>query len=142
MRLKKDPRPLSALLAASFVCAALTAPGVVAQDKKKDGAPPPPLSVKLGALVLDSRGNPVVGLGRDDFQILEDGVPQKISVFEWQEGPQVFGLLVDSSGSLRDKIDKVIAFAQTIAAHTDAGSEGFVISFISSDEIKMMQDIT
>jgi VWFA-related protein len=69
-------------------------------------------------------------------------VPQTISVYEKQDGPHAFGLVVDSSGSLRSNLDKVIGFAKMIVAGTGADSEGFAVRFISSDNIKVIQDVT
>lgn len=40
--------------------------------------------VILNVTVTDSKGRPVEGLTRDDFEILEDGKPQQIAVFEFQ----------------------------------------------------------
>jgi Ca-activated chloride channel family protein len=129
------------LLSAFVLCAALTL-AVVAQEKKKEKPPETPLSVRLSALVLDSQDRLAGDLRQEDFQILEDGVPQKISVFEKQEGPHAFGLVVDSSGSLRSEINKVLEFGKMILAGTGADSEGFVVRFISSDKIRMLQDVT
>ena len=49
---------------------------------------PPPVSfkvevnfVEVGAVVTDEQGRFVSTLSRDDFQILEDGRPQKVAVF-------------------------------------------------------------
>ena len=41
--------------------------------------------VVVNVTVKDKSGRPVLNLRQDDFQILEDGVPQKISVFERQD---------------------------------------------------------
>lgn len=39
-------------------------------------------AVLVDVLVLDERGRPVAGLGREDFQVLEDGVLQEIENFD------------------------------------------------------------
>src|SRR5260370_30563199 len=50
--------------------------------------------------VRDSRGTPVGDLTRDDFEILEDNVPQKVAFFGRQNDlPISLGLLIDASGS-------------------------------------------
>jgi Ca-activated chloride channel homolog len=135
-------RPLR-LLSAAALCTALAASLAGAQEKKKkEQKPEPPLSVRLSALVLDSQDKPAGDLSRNDFQILEDGVPQKISLFERQEGPYSFGLVIDSSGSLHSDIDEVVEFAKMIVAGSGADSEAFVVRFVSSDNIKVMQDVT
>jgi Ca-activated chloride channel homolog len=137
----KPSRRTLRLLVVAAVCAALLASAASAQEKKEE-KPEPPLRVKVSALVFDSQDRLVGDLRREDFQILEDGAAQQISVFERQEGPHAFGLVVDSSGSLRGEINQVIAFAQMIVAGTGADSEGFVIRFTGSDNIKMIQDVT
>jgi Ca-activated chloride channel family protein len=56
--------------------------------------------VNLGFSVRDSRGKLVSGMTRDDFELLEDGVPQKIAFFARSEDvPLTLGLVVDISGS-------------------------------------------
>jgi len=50
--------------------------------------------------VRDSRGTPVGSLTQDDFDILEDNVPQKIAFFgRHDDVPISLGLLIDASGS-------------------------------------------
>ena len=80
----------------SFVFAPLA---VAAQD----GTTTFRMDVKLVSLfvnVTDKTGAIVGGLTRDDFQVLEDGRPQKIAIFERQsELPLNLTLAIDTSGS-------------------------------------------
>jgi Ca-activated chloride channel family protein len=138
--LKLSRRPFG-LLSACALCIALAASSG-AQDKKKEQKPEPPLPVRLSALVLDPQDRLVGDLRQEDFQILEDGVPQKISFFEKQEGPHAFGLIIDSSGSLRRDINGVIGFGKMMVTGTGADSEAFVVRFVASDNIKIIQDVT
>ena len=56
--------------------------------------------VNLFVNVTDKTGAIVGGLAKDDFQVMEDGRPQKISVFERQsELPLNLTLAIDTSGS-------------------------------------------
>lgn len=56
--------------------------------------------VNIYASVLDASGQPVIDLTRDDFQISENGVPQKIARFEAQTSrPLDLALMIDTSGS-------------------------------------------
>ncbi len=59
----------------------------------------------FGVTVTDRRGNIVSGLSQDDFQVLEDGVPQTIRYFAQGEGetsPAMhLGLMLDASGSMQ-----------------------------------------
>jgi Ca-activated chloride channel family protein len=56
--------------------------------------------------------------------------------------PISYGLVVDNSGSLRNQIGQVVEAAKTIIESNKPGDESFVVRFISSDEIKIMQDFT
>jgi Ca-activated chloride channel homolog len=60
--------------------------------------------VNVFTTVTNSRGAPVADLTKDDFQLLEDGVPQTIKVFEKESAiPLSIALAVDTSPStLRD----------------------------------------
>ncbi len=54
--------------------------------------------VNVAVNAVDSKGALVAGLGRDDFEILEDGQPQKIAVFERESStPLSIVLAVDTS---------------------------------------------
>jgi len=56
--------------------------------------------VNVGFSVRDSQGKFVTDLAKDDFEVLEDGVPQKISFFARSvDVPLTLGLVVDASGS-------------------------------------------
>ncbi len=60
--------------------------------------------VVINATVIDKAGNFVKGLKRSDFQILEDGVPQKISIFSAEETPFAAAILLDTSGSMESRL--------------------------------------
>jgi Ca-activated chloride channel family protein len=61
--------------------------------------------VNVALNVMDAKGAPVGGLGRNDFEILEDGKPQKIAIFEKETTtPLSIVLAIDASESvLRDE---------------------------------------
>ena len=57
--------------------------------------------VNVALNVMDDKGSPVGGLGREDFAIFEDGKPQKIAVFEREATtPLSIVLAVDASESV------------------------------------------
>ena len=43
--------------------------------------------VDVDAIVTDEKGNFVTGLTRDDFEVFEDGKPQKVEMFSYVELP-------------------------------------------------------
>ena len=58
--------------------------------------------VNVPVTVLDKRGRPVIDLNREDFQILENGVPQAIRYFSREmRQPLRIGLILDTSNSAR-----------------------------------------
>jgi Ca-activated chloride channel family protein len=63
--------------------------------------------VQLYTSVLDSAGRPIQGLGKADFRVQEDGVPQEIVRFEVvEEMPIHAGILFDTSASMVDRIEQ------------------------------------
>ncbi len=136
----KAPRSWLALLLAALVCSVVVAPR--AQESKKEKPAAQPFSVRLSALVLDSRDKPVNDLKQEDFQVVEDGVSQKVTHFEKLEGPHAFGLLLDSSGSMRSDVSRVVEFGQLVVSGTGEDSAGFAVSFIASDDIRILHDTT
>lgn len=54
----------------------------------------------VNVTVLDANGVLVTGLGRDDFEIYEDGTPQVVSQFVDGRLPVSLGLLLDTSDSM------------------------------------------
>jgi Ca-activated chloride channel homolog len=57
--------------------------------------------VNVALNVVDAKGAPVGGLGRDDFQIFEDGKPQKTAIFEKESStPLSIVLAIDTSESV------------------------------------------
>ena len=45
--------------------------------------------VRVDAIVTDAKGNPVTNLDQNDFEVLEDGVPQKVETFRLVDIPSV-----------------------------------------------------
>jgi Ca-activated chloride channel homolog len=98
--------------------------------------------IKLHVRVVDRFNRPVNDVRQDELKVFENGVPQTITSFTREEVPITYGLVVDNSGSLRAQINQVIEAAKTIVDSNKPGDEAFVVRFISSDEIKILQDYT
>jgi Ca-activated chloride channel family protein len=91
---------------------------------------------------VDRNNHPINDVADADFRVTESGVPQQIQFVTREEVPITYGLVVDNSGSLRSQIGQVVEAAKTIIESNKPGDETFVVRFISSDEIKIMQDFT
>jgi Ca-activated chloride channel family protein len=98
--------------------------------------------IKLHVRVIDRYNRPVNDVRQDELRVFENGVAQTITSFTKEEVPISYGLVVDNSGSLRNQIVQVIEAGKTIVESNKPGDEAFVLRFVSSDEIKIMQDFT
>lgn len=85
--------------------------------------------VILNATVLNRHNEPVSGLGKDDFQIYEDGVLQQIKDFSHDDIPVTAGILVDNSASMAPKRDDVIAAALAFVRSSNPQDQMFVVNF-------------
>lgn len=98
--------------------------------------------IKLHVRIIDRYNRPVNDVRQNELRVFENGVPQTITSFTKEEVPISYGLVVDNSGSLRNQIVQVIEAGKTIVESNKPGDETFVLRFVSSDEIKIMQDFT
>ncbi|GGG95067.1 hypothetical protein GCM10011586_07560 [Silvibacterium dinghuense] len=96
--------------------------------------------VVLNATVVDENKRLVTDLKKDDFKIWEDNAPQTIASFQYQDIPVSMGILVDNSGSMRDKRAAVNAAALDLVKASNPEDEAFVVNF--SDEAFIDQDFT
>jgi len=85
--------------------------------------------VRLNATVLDSDGRSILTLGKDDFHVFEDGVPQTIASFRHEDLPVSLGILIDSSGSMYDKRAAVEQAALDLIKLSNKEDEAFVVDF-------------
>jgi Ca-activated chloride channel family protein len=96
--------------------------------------------VVLHATVLDKDKHLVTTLTRDNFQVFDDDAQQKIRDFKREDIPVSVGILVDNSGSMRDKRAKVNAAALTFVKTSNPADEVFIVNF--NDEAFLDQDFT
>lgn len=98
--------------------------------------------VNLNVRVIDRNNRPINHIRQDEFKVYEDGVLQPIFHFSQEEVPVIYGMAVDTSGSLRPQFNQVIDAAKTIINSNKKGDETFLERFISSDKIETIQDFT
>jgi Ca-activated chloride channel family protein len=85
--------------------------------------------VLLDVSVKNADGGFASGLSIDNFQVLENGRPQKISVFDNHDVPVTVGILVDESYSMTPKRADVLAAAQIFIEESNPHDEVFVLNF-------------
>jgi Ca-activated chloride channel homolog len=98
--------------------------------------------VLLHVRVTDPTDRAVADVPESAFHVTEDGVPQKISLFINKEVPLTYGLAIDSSGSLRSQFAQVVDAAHKIIESNNPTDQTFIIRFISSDKIQVVQEPT
>ena len=85
--------------------------------------------VVCNTTVVDRSGHLVPDLKQNNFTVTENGVPQTISVFKHEDVPVSLGLVIDNSGSMRDKRAKVAAAALALVKDSNKDDEVFVVNF-------------
>jgi Ca-activated chloride channel family protein len=85
--------------------------------------------VLLNCTVVDEHGNLVSDLNRGDFRVWEDNAPQTIASFLHQDVPVSLGILVDNSGSMRDKRTAVDEAALDLVRHSNSQDSTFIVNF-------------
>jgi Ca-activated chloride channel family protein len=98
--------------------------------------------VILNVRVTDSTQKPVTDVPQDRFQVIEDGVPQTITLFSNKQVPLTYGLMIDCSGSLRSQLPAVRNAGMKILNSNTPEDEAFLIRFISSNKLYVEQELT
>lgn len=125
-----------------IVFIALAVPQVFfAQDPAPAQKPPGPI-VELGLIVTDKDQKSVDTIEKSEIQIIEDKVEQTVLSVERDERPIFYGILIDSSNSLRRLLGAAVEAARMIIINRRGSDEIFIEWFISSDKIEKLQDFT
>ncbi len=85
--------------------------------------------VVLHASVVDRNGKLLTNLPRSAFRVYEDNVEQQIKLFRREDVPVSMGLVIDNSGSMRDKRQKVEAAAIQLVKASNPQDEVFIVNF-------------
>jgi Ca-activated chloride channel family protein len=96
--------------------------------------------VLLHATVIDDKQHMVTTLDRSAFTVFEDGKPQNIISFHHVDIPVAMGIVIDNSGSMREKRSKVNQAALNLVRSSNPKDEVFVVNF--NDEYYLDQDFT
>jgi Ca-activated chloride channel family protein len=96
--------------------------------------------VLLHATVIDDKHRFVNDLNKDDFKVYENGQEQQIRSFRREDVPVAVGILIDNSGSMRDKRRAVIQAALNFVKASNPDDQVFIVNF--NDEFYLDQDFT
>src|SRR5262245_9739042 len=96
--------------------------------------------VLLDVTVIDQNNIPVMNLKKEDFSVYEDKVKQTIESVSREEVPVSFGMVIDTSGSMKPKLQTVSDAALSLVKQMRLDDEAFVASFKAEPELA--QDFT
>jgi Ca-activated chloride channel homolog len=96
--------------------------------------------VELDVTVTDQNNVSVMNLKKEDFSVYEDKVKQTVENVNREEVPVSFGLVIDTSGSMRTKLQTVSDASVSLIKQMRVDDEAFVASFKAEPEL--VQDFT
>jgi Ca-activated chloride channel family protein len=128
------PRPASSTIASSVGSLELVG-GSYLHVIKKDVT-----LVLVSVSVTDPMQRLVTGLAPENFQVFEGKTPQEIRHFSSEDAPVSVGIILDSSGSMSDKMDRVREAVNQFCQAANPQDEFFLITF--ADQPLLASDFT
>lgn len=96
--------------------------------------------VNLDVTVTHRDGRPVTGLGREQFEVYEDGVKQNIAYFSDEDAPLSIGIIFDLSGSMRGKMERALEALKTLIQTSHRDDDYFFLGF--NDRVKLLAEFS
>jgi len=96
--------------------------------------------VDLHVSVLDKSGKLVTDIAQSAFKVFENGIEQPIKIFRREDVPVSMGIIIDNSGSMRDKRSKVAAASLALVKASNPQDEEFIVNF--NDDAYLDQPMT
>ncbi len=96
--------------------------------------------VQLDVKVIDQANRPIYDMKKDDFAVYEDKIKQDVETVSREEVPLSFGLVIDSSGSMRTKLPTVSEAATGLVKQMRTDDEAFIAQF--KDEAELVQEFS
>ncbi len=97
-------------------------------------------TVLLNASILDKNGKPVEGLSQTLFKVFEDGKEQRIDFFKTAETPFAAVILLDTSGSMEQRISMARSAAINFLDGLRGDDAAAIYNFDS--KVKLVQDFS
>ena len=96
--------------------------------------------VMVRVTIVDGLNRPVVGLDQENFQLFENKKPQRIKSFSSEDAPVSIGVIVDTSGSMGDKLERAREAVAQFCEAANPQDEFFMITF--ADTPRLATDFT
>ncbi len=121
------------------------APGAGPRSDTRSGGGGPVFSattrtVRVPVSVVDKKGEPVVGLRPEDFQVEDGGKPQQITLFSGERRALRIAIALDVSGSMENKIRQVEGALRHFINLLEPTDEIMVLTF--AGDVRVAQDFT
>ncbi len=115
-------------------------PAAFAQNSEDDTIKVESSIVVLNATVADTKNKIVSGLRQAQFKIFEDGVEQKIEFFEAEETPFAAVILIDTSGSMEQRVS--LARSATINFLDGLRTKDVAAIYNFDSKVSLVQDFS
>lgn len=96
--------------------------------------------IVLHATVVDEKNRLITNLEKNAFTVFENNRQQAITDFRHQDVPVAMGIVIDNSGSMREKRDRVNKAAINLVRSSNPDDQVFIVNF--NDEFYLDQDYT
>jgi len=96
--------------------------------------------VTLSISVTDKQNNYVPGLGPRDFEVYEDGIKQDIAFFSDEDIPLNIGILLDTSGSLKQHFDQSLKAVGEFVKVSHPNDDFFFMTFSKKIKVQVEGD--
>ena len=139
----------SFLLITTLVCAQPAKPPSAAPSKDEDPVfRSDTRLVILPISVADKNGKLITDIPQKAFKVYENGAEQPIKIFKREDVPISLGIIIDNSGSMREKRQKVETASMDLVKASNPQDEVFIVNFNDdawldvpfTSDIKKMED--
>ena len=113
------------------------------EDKSKnETASAKTIEVKANLMVLNADGKFADDVKLEDIKIYEDGAEQKITYFAKKQNALNVGFVIDNTGSMKPFLAEITKAVSILAANLYAQDEAFIVRFVNSSKVEIIQDWT
>jgi VWFA-related protein len=115
---------------------------ILAQTIPSNPNPAPAPLVRLNLIVTDNADHSQDDVGKGDIKVFEDKVEQSLLLFERDERPVDYGIVIDASGSFRSVMRPALEAVSLIISNNRPFDETFIERFVSVDKIEVLRGFT
>ena len=129
----------TSFLTGVLLCLLLTS-SLLAPEPAKE--PPSGPVVSLSLIVTNKDGKVVSSIRKDQLQVFENKVEQKVLALETDERPVDYIVVLDSTGSFKDLFESALEAMKILIINRRPADEVALVRFVNSDKIETVQKFT